>query len=165
MLQHIVEVLSFATFICSKRANGPYFLVFVLCIEEPFIVSKFFTYCVRISIKNRAIVSAASVPRSSKAKRRRRRTSKATVRPRCRAVSPTCGPLSLPSIFPTGYIIPAHSPTSPTSTLRATRAHDADLLILTFYRTTLGASSRFTGLFLYPMHMQYLYSCRLYSYS
>ena len=58
----------------------------------------------------------------------------------------------LPSHFPTGYIIPAHSPTSPTSTLRATRAHDADLLILSFYRSTLGASSRFTGIFLYPMH-------------
>ena len=32
------------------------------------------------------------------------------------------------SIFPTGYI-PTHSPTSPTSTLRAARAHDADLQI------------------------------------
>ena len=31
-------------------------------------------------------------------------------------------------IFPTGYI-PTHSPTPPTSTLRAARAHDADLLI------------------------------------
>ena len=51
------------------------------------------------------------------------------------------------SIFPTDYI-PAHSPTSPTSTLRAARAHDADLLIYTvfFYRSTLGASSRFTGI-------------------
>ena len=39
-------------------------------------------------------------------------------------------------IFPTGYI-PTHSPTPPTSTLRATRAHDADLLIYSFYRTTL----------------------------
>ena len=38
------------------------------------------------------------------------------------------------SIFPTGYI-PTHSPTPPTSTLRATRAHDADLLIYSFYRT------------------------------
>ena len=35
------------------------------------------------------------------------------------------------SIFPTGYI-PTHSPTPPTSTLRATRAHDADLLIYSF---------------------------------
>ena len=34
-------------------------------------------------------------------------------------------------IFPTGYI-PTHSPTPPTSTLRATRAHDADLLIYPF---------------------------------
>ena len=32
------------------------------------------------------------------------------------------------SIFPTGYI-PTHSPTSPTSTSRAARAHDADLQI------------------------------------
>ena len=35
------------------------------------------------------------------------------------------------SIFPTGYI-PTHSPTPPTSTLRAARAHDADLLIYSF---------------------------------
>ena len=35
------------------------------------------------------------------------------------------------SIFPTGYI-PTRSPTPPTSTLRATRAHDADLLIYSF---------------------------------
>ena len=40
--------------------------------------------------------------------------------------------LSSVSNFPTGYI-PAHSPTSPTSTLRATRAHDADLLIILSY--------------------------------
>ena len=64
--------------------------------------------------------------------------------------------IRLPSrSYPTGYI-PAHSPTSPTSTLRATRAHDADLLIYPFYRSTLGASSRFTGIFLYPMHTKSL---------
>ena len=42
--------------------------------------------------------------------------------------STTCVHSSSVSIFPTGYI-PTHSPTSPTSTLRAARAHDADLLI------------------------------------
>ena len=63
--------------------------------------------------------------------------------------------------LPTGYI-PAHPPTSPTSTLRATRAHDADLLILSFYRSTLGASSRFTGIFLYPMLMHTCTAVQLY---
>ena len=34
-------------------------------------------------------------------------------------------------IFPTGYI-PTHSPTPPASALRATRAHDADLISLSY---------------------------------
>ena len=52
--------------------------------------------------------------------------------------------------YPTGYI-PAHSPTSPTSTLRATRAHDADLLIysLTVPPWRVIKIHRFTGIFQY----------------
>ena len=74
-------------------------------------------------------VGSTSTRRSAKGgKKKKKKKREATVMPCCSA---TCVNSSSVSIFPTGYI-PAHSPTSPTSTLRATRAHDADLLIYPF---------------------------------
>ena len=47
-----------------------------------------------------------------------------------------------------------HSPTSPTSTLRAARAHDADLLLsISFTVPPWARQSKFTGIFLYPMRI------------